>query len=969
MCSFLLANWLISNLTYVNFYLQFRGPDATNRWQGYGYDFVHNLLHMTGERSLQPFHSPEDGLVALFNGEIYNWQELETVEGSFRSDGDAILSEYSRLGRRFASRLDGEYAIAVFDFRAGEAFLVRDAFGTKPLWYAKSQSGRFAVASYASALQRLGFENDELRHVEPNSVVTFQLPRTSDPVEAGTWPTVEAAQSPELVERRAVFEFDLRQHKSHMEDWQKAFRRAVQRRAGADKMVPGRQTPAMCLSDGYDSGAIALSLGKLGIQPAMYTVQAREDVKILVERFFHMTKQSMNATWKLTRLSTKSFDREKRFLRERAERVQYKLRPGYANLDDKAAVGLSWIYHQAASDGHRLFLSGSGADELISDYGRSGRALEFHSTLRGVFPEKLWLVFPWLNFFRGTQQDYLAKEECTAGAHGIEARYPFLDRRLVQEYLWLTRELKNSLYKAPLHRFLEEAQFPFSPGVKRGFSADLNLAGANSVDEAETKRKDDSFELRGRFWASLGVADSFNGTVVLSSCSNCFGEAASESEEMSMTTLPANAQRLMDVVSMASVAKGAGRWPRLLRKRLRKKSEQRWREILQMLPAGQRLQEAQDQAPVTPPLSLAAAAGADRNHRVVLLTSCMEDHYFLTYCGPLFVSIAESFDLFGANADSDLVMALVSVVGVTSQILEVVQRAMPFVEFVPFEEHDQYLSTHTDPFEAENYRKLTYQPMKLYQYLWLWRQKLVHIKEIGYILCMDSDMLVVKPFMHFLELLSQLEVDVAFSYYDGTRHVPWGSPEELAFTKQRGFVRLQGGLLIMRNSLEALHWFATWESLTAAVYFQREEEGRLGDRWRALLEDFKGPSQAALAFLLTRSELEVMQNVSQCCNVPRTIELEPLRKGEPPVSINMFGLPTQHVNDAESTEDGTLPKTAHVIHLKGAWWRSVLPEGKKTVTAPTRLYEWNREAFDLWQRHFDSFFQLLRVHGLSLIFP
>ena len=52
----------------------------------------------------------------------------------------------------------------------------------------------------------------------------------------------------------------------------------------------------MCLSDGYDSGGIALSLGKLGIQPAMYTVQAREDVGILVERFFHLKQQGTCAS-------------------------------------------------------------------------------------------------------------------------------------------------------------------------------------------------------------------------------------------------------------------------------------------------------------------------------------------------------------------------------------------------------------------------------------------------------------------------------------------------------------------------------------------------------------------------------------------------------------------------------------------------------------------------------------------------
>jgi len=39
------------------------------------------------------------------------------------------------------------------------------------------------------------------------------------------------------------------------------------------------------------------------------------------------------------------------------------------------------------------------------------------------------------------------KEEFTAGAHGVETRYPFLDREVVQEYLWLTGEVKNREYK------------------------------------------------------------------------------------------------------------------------------------------------------------------------------------------------------------------------------------------------------------------------------------------------------------------------------------------------------------------------------------------------------------------------------------------------------------------------------------------------------------------------------------------
>ena len=47
-----------------------------------------------------------------------------------------------------------------------------------------------------------------------------------------------------------------------------------------------------------------------------------------------------------------------------------------AEVDDKAAAGLSWIYRQASLSGQRMFLSGGGADEIISDYGSKGVAFE-----------------------------------------------------------------------------------------------------------------------------------------------------------------------------------------------------------------------------------------------------------------------------------------------------------------------------------------------------------------------------------------------------------------------------------------------------------------------------------------------------------------------------------------------------------------------------------------------------------------
>ena len=61
------------------------------------------------------------------------------------------------------------------------------------------------------------------------------------------------------------------------------------------------------------------------------------------------------------------------------------------------------------------------------------------------------------------------KEEFVFGSYGIEARYPFLDNKVVQEYLNLTSKLKNSDYKSPISFFLKKHDYPFEKS-KTGFN-------------------------------------------------------------------------------------------------------------------------------------------------------------------------------------------------------------------------------------------------------------------------------------------------------------------------------------------------------------------------------------------------------------------------------------------------------------------------------------------------------------------
>jgi len=138
-------------------------------------------------------------------------------------------------------------------------------------------------------------------------------------------------------------------------------------------------------------------------------------------------------------------------------------------IDDNGANHLSHVCSNAIKDGKKIFLSGQGADEIFSDYGFGGIKKYKHSNFGGLFPNDLKTIFPWPSFFGSSMESYLAKEEYVAGAYGIEARYPFLDINVIQEFLWLKPELKNLHYKSVLYTYLTENNFPFNENEKIGF--------------------------------------------------------------------------------------------------------------------------------------------------------------------------------------------------------------------------------------------------------------------------------------------------------------------------------------------------------------------------------------------------------------------------------------------------------------------------------------------------------------------
>lgn len=443
MCSFLFILDFIGSITNeqlqkANKIMKSRGPDSTNAIKIKNMYFLHNLLSICGGAIEQP--AVVETIVLLFNGEIYNYKELCP---DAKSDTDALIKLYLNHGTDFVSMLDGEYAFVIYDKLSNKLIYSTDVFMTKPLFISKSHEKHLMIATYASAIQALGIE---AIMAKPNNITTIDL------------------ETFEIVEKE-VFSFDLNQYKSTVNDWIKTFEEAVVKRA-----KHGRGKMFLNLSSGYDSGAIALALHKNNIIFDTFTCMNGENQLVLQKRLDIIIG-------KKTVIDSIGFNENQaqgKMIKENCEDFTY-VHFDMPNVrtkmcDDGGARALNYIAKKQSKLGYRVVLSGSGADEIISDYGFNGKKIYSHSQFGGLWPNSLESIFPWNKFYNDTQRSYLFKDEYITGAYGIEGRYPFLDKFVVQEYIWLLPSLKNKEYKYPIYEYLQKNNYPIDINSKCGFS-------------------------------------------------------------------------------------------------------------------------------------------------------------------------------------------------------------------------------------------------------------------------------------------------------------------------------------------------------------------------------------------------------------------------------------------------------------------------------------------------------------------
>lgn len=161
-----------------------RGPDAEGIYVD---EFValgqRRLSIIDLEGGNQPIYNEDKSILVVFNGEIYNYQELkkELKNHTFttNSDTEVLVHGYEEWGSELPTKLRGMFAFAIYDKNNNKLFIARDHFGIKPLYYYKTDNTFLFGSEIKSFLEHPKFKK-ELNKKLLGPYLTFSFTPTDE---------------------------------------------------------------------------------------------------------------------------------------------------------------------------------------------------------------------------------------------------------------------------------------------------------------------------------------------------------------------------------------------------------------------------------------------------------------------------------------------------------------------------------------------------------------------------------------------------------------------------------------------------------------------------------------------------------------------------------------------------------------------------------------------------------------------
>lgn len=344
-----------------------RGPDDAGYWVQGSLGLGHRRLSII---DLSPLgHQPmfnEDGRIALvYNGEIYNFQELYAqlcAKGHVfrsRSDSEVIIHAYEEWGYDCVQKFNGMFAFAIWDEVKRSLWLVRDRLGVKPLYY-YWDGNVFIFASEIKPILKSGVVKAEMNERVLDAYFSLGYVPGPDTIFKGIMKLVPgnflSLQNGSLTQQEYwdfadVNEMSLtpRQYEERLEE---LLRDSIFKRLRSDVPL------GVFLSGGLDSSAVVALMSEINSEAInTFTVGYDMEKNFSEEPFAALVASSFNTRHNVFKLEPTAFFSSMEKLVEFAEEP----------IVEPAAIALYHISKMARQDA-TVLLSGEGSDELFGGY-------------------------------------------------------------------------------------------------------------------------------------------------------------------------------------------------------------------------------------------------------------------------------------------------------------------------------------------------------------------------------------------------------------------------------------------------------------------------------------------------------------------------------------------------------------------------------------------------------------------------
>ena len=345
-----------------------RGPDEEGFYSSGPVGFAHRRLSIIDIQSgQQPMVHSESGVCLLYNGEVFNYIELRAelkLKGHrFHTDSDTevVLQAYLAYGLEFVNRLNGQFALAIWDPRNMSLLLTRDRVGICPLFYS-FQNNRLCFGSEIKAIKPALERRPTLSAGALDQIFTFWTPVGAETIyqEISTvQPGEMVLFTPEKVEHKTYWNWlyepaaaDAVSESTLSSELYELLNDATRIRLRSDVPV------GTYLSGGLDSSAITALTQKISPQSLHSFSLSFEEQEYDESVFQHSVQSALNSKHHEIRVSVNDI------ANQLLESLQYIECP----ILRAAPVPMGLLSGFVAQQGLKVVLTGEGADEVFGGY-------------------------------------------------------------------------------------------------------------------------------------------------------------------------------------------------------------------------------------------------------------------------------------------------------------------------------------------------------------------------------------------------------------------------------------------------------------------------------------------------------------------------------------------------------------------------------------------------------------------------